>query len=49
MKTKVYTVPSSSDILKVFNRKKIPYDIAYTNNTTSIKTFIAGQKNEIPL
>lgn len=46
MKTTVYTVPSSSDIIKALNRKSQPYQITYTNNTTSIKTEIAGQKTK---
>lgn len=43
MKTTVYTVPSSSDIIKALNRKNQPYQITYTNNTTSIKTEVGGQ------
>ena len=46
MKTTVYTVPSSSDIIKALNRKKQPYNITYTNNTTSINTNIGGQKTK---
>lgn len=46
MKTIVYIVPSSSDIIRALNRKGIPYLITYTNNTTSIKTEIGGQQTK---
>lgn len=43
MKRITYLLPSSSDIVKTLNRKKIPYQIAYTNNTTNIKCEIDGK------
>lgn len=36
-------MPSSSDIVKELNRKGIPYQIAYTNNTSNIKCEVEGK------
>ena len=44
MKRHTYILPSSSNIIKALNRKKQPYQIEYTSNTTTIKT--DNQKGE---
>ncbi|HPE83358.1 MAG TPA: hypothetical protein PLV43_06555 [Aequorivita sp.] len=37
MKRQTYILPSSSNIIKALNRKRQPYQIEYTSNTTTIK------------
>lgn len=43
MKRTTYLLPSSSDIVKELNRKGVPYQIAYTNNTSNIKCEVEGK------
>lgn len=43
MKRQTYLLPSSSDIIKTLNRQSIPYEITFTNNTSSIKCEVNGR------